>query len=61
MFLGRTGTARQRAIFAMEDRPYRPDALIQPQDVAGVVATLARLPPTSEIAEITMRPRVKSY
>ncbi len=45
----------------MEDRPYRPDALIQPQDVAGVVATLARLPPTSEIAEITMRPRAKSY
>jgi len=61
VFLGRTATARQAAIFSMEQRPYKPEALIQPEDVANVIVYLAKMPQTSEITEITMRPRLKSY
>jgi len=61
VFLGRTATARQAAIFSMEQRPYKPEVLIQPEDVANVIVYLAKLPQTSEITEITMRPCLKSY
>lgn len=61
VFLGRTATSRQAAIFAMEKRPYKPETLIQPEDVARLVVDLLELAPTSEITEVTMRPRYKSY
>jgi NADP-dependent 3-hydroxy acid dehydrogenase YdfG len=61
LFLGRTATARQEAIFALERRPYTPDLLIQPTDVANMVLSLWTLPRTSEVMEITMRPSIKSY
>jgi NADP-dependent 3-hydroxy acid dehydrogenase YdfG len=61
VFLGRTATSRQATIFSMEQRPYKPMALIQPEDVASVIVNLAKLPQTAEITEITMRPRLKSY
>jgi NADP-dependent 3-hydroxy acid dehydrogenase YdfG len=61
VFLGRTATARQATIFSTEHRPYKPEALIQPEDVANVIVYLAKLPQSSEITEITMRPRLKSY
>ena len=37
LFLGRTAGNLQRAIFAMEGRPYAPERLIQPGDVAEAV------------------------
>jgi len=61
LFLGRTATARQEAIFSLEQRSYKPDTLIQPGDIAGVIVSLAELPQTAEITEIAMRPRLKSY
>jgi NADP-dependent 3-hydroxy acid dehydrogenase YdfG len=61
LFLGRTATARQAEIFAVEQRPYTPELLIQPADVAGMVAHLAMLPRTSEVVEMTLRPAIKSY
>jgi NADP-dependent 3-hydroxy acid dehydrogenase YdfG len=61
VFLGRTATARQAAIFAAEQRPYVPELLIQPKDVAGLVLGLMTLPPTSEVTDIRVRPRLKSY
>jgi NADP-dependent 3-hydroxy acid dehydrogenase YdfG len=61
LFLGRTATARQAAIFAMEQRPYFPERLIQPEDVANLVVWLMRLPRTSEVTEIVVRPQFKSY
>ncbi len=61
LFLGRTATARQEAIFSLEQRSYKREALIQPGDIAGVILALVKLPLTSEITEIRMRPRVKSY
>jgi NAD(P)-dependent dehydrogenase (short-subunit alcohol dehydrogenase family) len=59
IFLGRTATERQRAIFAAEGRPYPPERLIQPADVAEVVLCLLRLPRTSEVTDIVIRPMQK--
>jgi NAD(P)-dependent dehydrogenase (short-subunit alcohol dehydrogenase family) len=60
IFLGRTATERQRAIFAAEGRPYPPERLIQPADVAELVLFLLRLPRTSEVTDIVLRPMQKT-
>jgi NADP-dependent 3-hydroxy acid dehydrogenase YdfG len=60
IFLGRTATTRQAAIFATEGRSYLPERLIQPADVAGIVLTLLTLPPTVEATNISLRPRLKT-
>jgi NAD(P)-dependent dehydrogenase (short-subunit alcohol dehydrogenase family) len=60
LFLGRIASERQRAIFAMEGRPYPPERLIQPADVAGLVLSLLQLPRTSEVTDIVMRPMQKT-
>jgi NADP-dependent 3-hydroxy acid dehydrogenase YdfG len=61
VYLGRTATARQARIFEREGRPYAPELLIQPDDVAEIVLATLQLPPTAEVTEIRMRPLVKSY
>jgi NAD(P)-dependent dehydrogenase (short-subunit alcohol dehydrogenase family) len=60
VFLGRTATELQRAIFAAEGRPYPPERLIQPADVAGLVLFLLQLPRTSEVTDVVLRPMQKS-
>lgn len=60
LFLGRTASERQRAIFAVEGRPYPPERLIQPADVAEVVLSLLRLPRTAEATDIVLRPMHKT-
>jgi len=60
LFLGRTASERQRAIFAAEGRPYPPERLIQPADVAEVVLSLLRLPRTAEVTDIVLRPMQKT-
>ena len=59
-FLGRTARKRQRTIFAAEGRPNPSERLIQPPDVAGLVLFLLRLPRTSEVTDIVMRPMLKT-
>jgi NADP-dependent 3-hydroxy acid dehydrogenase YdfG len=60
VFLGRTATELQRAIFAQEKRPYPPEHLIQPADVAEIVLSLLQLPRTSEATDIILRPMEKT-
>lgn len=60
IFLGRTATERQKAIFELEQRPYPPDQLIQPADVADLVMGLLRLGRTAEVTNVTMRPMQKT-
>jgi NAD(P)-dependent dehydrogenase (short-subunit alcohol dehydrogenase family) len=60
LFLGRTASERQRAIFAAEGRPYPPERLIQPVDVAGLVLSLLRLPVTIEVTDVLLRPMQKT-
>jgi NADP-dependent 3-hydroxy acid dehydrogenase YdfG len=60
LFLGRTASERQRAIFAAEERPYPPERLIQPADIAALVLFLLTLPRTSEVTDIVMRSMLKT-
>lgn len=53
---GRTATARQAAIHAQEGKRYRPERLMQPEDVAALVLSALRLPRTAEVTDINMRP-----
>jgi NADP-dependent 3-hydroxy acid dehydrogenase YdfG len=56
IFPGRTATPMQEALFAREGRKWRPEALMQPEDVAAMVLAALLLPRTAEVTELTMRP-----
>lgn len=60
VFLGRTATELQQTIFAAEGRPYQPERLIQPADVAGLVLFLLQFAGTSEVTDIVLRPMQKT-
>ncbi len=59
VFPGRTATPLQAAIHGMEDKNYRPERLLQPEDVASVVINALCLPRTAEVTEIDIRPMQK--
>jgi NADP-dependent 3-hydroxy acid dehydrogenase YdfG len=59
--LGRAATPLQETIFQEEGRPYAPELLVQPKDVATVVMTVLELPDGAEITEVHLRPAKKSY
>jgi len=61
VYPGRTATPRMEQIFQQEQRPYRPDLLLQPDDVAAVVTNALLLPRTAEVTNINIRPLAKSY
>jgi len=58
LYLGRTATPTQGAIFQREGRDYRPETLLQPIDIASVVINALSLPPTAEVTDISIRPMV---
>jgi NADP-dependent 3-hydroxy acid dehydrogenase YdfG len=58
--VGRTATSRQERIFAMEGRPYTPERLMQPSDVADVVVAALTLPRTAEMTSVSIRPMMKA-
>jgi NADP-dependent 3-hydroxy acid dehydrogenase YdfG len=60
VYLGRTATPMQEAIFLQEGREYQPENLVQPEDVASTVVHALTLPSTAEITEISLRPMRKS-
>jgi NADP-dependent 3-hydroxy acid dehydrogenase YdfG len=60
VYLGRTATEMQERIFQMERRPYRPELLLQPEDVASVIVNALCLPRTAEVTDISIRPMIKS-
>lgn len=61
VYLGRTATPRIAALFEKEGKPYRPELLMQPEDVATVVTNALCLPRTAEVTDISIRPMCKSY
>jgi NADP-dependent 3-hydroxy acid dehydrogenase YdfG len=61
IYPGRTATPRQAGIFMSEGRAYRPELLLQPEDVADVVVQALALPRTAEVTDIHVRPAMKSY
>lgn len=59
--LGRTASPLQEAIFAKEGRPFVPELLVQPADVAEVLMAVLALPTNAEVTEIHLRPAKKTY
>jgi len=59
IYPGRTATPRQAAIFQSEEREYRPERLLQPEDVASVVINALELNRTAEVTDIKIRPFIK--
>jgi NADP-dependent 3-hydroxy acid dehydrogenase YdfG len=60
VYLGRTASEMQERIYQMEGRPYRPELLLQPDDVASIVVSALSLPRTAEVTDISIRPMIKS-
>ena len=56
VFTGTTATPMQQSLHQAKGRPYRPETLIQPEDVAAVVGHVLSLPRTSEVTAIHLRP-----
>jgi NADP-dependent 3-hydroxy acid dehydrogenase YdfG len=55
VYLGRTATPLQERVHEMENRTYRPENLMQANDVAAVIVNALSLPRTAEVTEIQMR------
>jgi NADP-dependent 3-hydroxy acid dehydrogenase YdfG len=61
IYLGRTATPMQEALYRKEGKDYHPGSLIQPHDVACAVVQALMLPVTVEVTDVSMRPMLKSY
>jgi NADP-dependent 3-hydroxy acid dehydrogenase YdfG len=59
MYLGRTATEMQKQICQLDQVPFRPEQLLQPEDVSGVIANAIALPRTAEVTDIWVRPMIK--
>lgn len=60
IYLGQTATEMQARIYRAQNKPYRPERLLQPADVASVIVNALSLPRTAEVTDIHIRPMVKS-
>jgi NADP-dependent 3-hydroxy acid dehydrogenase YdfG len=60
LYLGRTATPMQEALFRQDGCEYHPETLLQPEDVASLVVHALMLPGTAEVTEISIRPMTKS-
>jgi NADP-dependent 3-hydroxy acid dehydrogenase YdfG len=59
IFPGRTATPMQEALVRQEARAYRPELLLQAEDVAAMVLSAVLLPRTAELTELSIRPANK--
>jgi NADP-dependent 3-hydroxy acid dehydrogenase YdfG len=60
VYPGRTATPTQEDVHAQEQKPYRAERLLQPEDVAQVVVQALRLPFTAEVTDLHIRPMIKA-
>lgn len=61
LYLGRTATPMQEALYRTEGKDYHPGTLIQPEDIASAIVQTLMLPATVEVTDISMRPMNKSH
>lgn len=59
VYPGRTATPLQASLFVAEGRQYRPEILLQPEEVAAMVIHALALPDTAEVTDIMIRPAIK--
>jgi NADP-dependent 3-hydroxy acid dehydrogenase YdfG len=60
VYLGRTASDMQERICQKEGKSYRPELLLQPEDIASVVVNALTLPRSAEVTDIWIRPMRKS-
>jgi NADP-dependent 3-hydroxy acid dehydrogenase YdfG len=60
LYPGRTATPLQEMVHRAEGLDYRPDLLLQPEDVASVVLASLDLPRTAEVTDVSIRPFARS-
>jgi NADP-dependent 3-hydroxy acid dehydrogenase YdfG len=58
--LGRTATEMQARLHEKDCKAYRPELLLQPDDVASIVLSALSLPRTAELTDIHIRPLIKT-
>jgi NADP-dependent 3-hydroxy acid dehydrogenase YdfG len=56
VYPGRTATPMQEMIHRREGRPYCPERLLQPEDVASVIRHALELPARAEVTDVFIRP-----
>ncbi len=61
VYPGRTATPMQAELYRMEGKKYRPELLMQPEEVAEIIVNALTLPYSAEVTEISVRPFLKSY
>jgi len=59
VFPGRTATPRQAKLHTVEGKPYAPERLMQPEDVASAVVAALTLPRSAEVTDLVLRPMLK--
>jgi NADP-dependent 3-hydroxy acid dehydrogenase YdfG len=60
VYLGRTASEMQEKIHLQEEKSYRPELLLQSEDVASVILNVLGLPRSAEVTDIHIRPMKKS-
>ena len=60
LYLGRTATPMQKALFEQAGKTYQPEMLLQPEDVASLLIHTLALPETAEVTDVTIRPMNKA-
>jgi short-subunit dehydrogenase len=60
VYPGRTATPQQEAIHAEEGKPYRPEGLLQPEDVAAAIVHALAMDRTAEVTDLRVRPMQKA-
>jgi NAD(P)-dependent dehydrogenase (short-subunit alcohol dehydrogenase family) len=54
VYPGRTATPMQKRIYVAEGRPYTPERLLQPTDIARTVVAALALPRTAEVTDVSI-------
>lgn len=61
VFPGTTAGKMQESLHLAQEKPYAPNQLIQPSDIATMVVTAINLPYTIEVTDIVMRPMLNPH
>jgi short-subunit dehydrogenase len=60
IYPGKTASEMQKKLYCENNKPYQPEKLLQPEDIAITIRNILQLPMTAEITEIFIRPMQKS-
>ncbi|MBA7549992.1 putative oxidoreductase [subsurface metagenome] len=60
LYPGKTATGMQKNLYQQTKSEYKPELLIQPEDIASAVGYLLSMPQTVEVTDLYLRPMKKS-